>query len=84
MRPASNCRQGVARLMEYVEGTLPLAERRALDHHVSRCRRCRGFVASYLATPRIVLRATAEPLPRRVARGLRRRLAGMRRSSSQK
>ena len=57
-----------------------IAAATAIDRHVAGCRRCRGFVASYVATPRLLRVALDAPLPRRVQRALRRRLAGLGRS----
>jgi hypothetical protein len=74
MRLEMTCRDGVPLLPGYLEGGLGVRTRKAVERHVSGCRLCRGFVRSYLATPRIVRRATAAPMPRRVLRALRRRL----------
>ena len=57
-----NCREGVGQLMEYTEGTLPRAQRGALEAHVHGCVRCRKFVASYRATVRLMRQETADRL----------------------
>jgi len=57
------CASGVDLLMEYLEGTLPTTTVAALDAHVAGCARCQAFVASYLATPRILREATDVELP---------------------
>lgn len=75
MTPDTTCRLGVARLMDYMEGLMHARDRRALESHVKGCGRCRGFVRSYAATPRIVRGATEFRLPPRAARALARRLA---------
>ena len=75
MRTDMTCRKGVPLLMDYLEGALDARVRSALDRHVAGCRRCQGFVASYVETPRIVRWATREAMPRRVGRELRQRLA---------
>ena len=57
------CASGVELLMDYLDGVLPPELRAALDEHVAGCPRCTAFVASYLATPRIMREATAAALP---------------------
>jgi len=69
-----NCRETVARLMDYLEGRLPSRQRRALDAHLDECPRCREFLDSYRATPVIVRRATVVSLPAGVATRLRKAL----------
>jgi len=69
------CREGVPLLTDYLEGALTVPVRHALDRHVSGCRRCQGFVRSYLATPRILRSVLVERMPARVGRDLRRRLS---------
>jgi len=68
------CRDGVALLMDYVEGALARPVSRAVTRHVSGCPRCRAFVASYLATPRLLREAIRPRMPRRVGRALRLRI----------
>ena len=75
MKTEMTCRDGMPVLLDYLEGRLGARVRAAVDRHVAGCRRCQGFVASYVETPRIVRVATREPMPRRVGRDLRRRLA---------
>jgi len=77
MSPETNCRVGVGRLMDYMEGTMRAPDRHALEAHVAGCGRCRGFVRSYAATPGIVRGATEARLPARAARALTRRLAAV-------
>jgi anti-sigma factor RsiW len=64
------CASGVARLMDYLEGVLPAETARELESHVAGCERCRAYVASYRATPRILRDATAADLPAEVERSL--------------
>ena len=52
------CSNGVDQLMDYLEDVVPPAVRVALDDHVAVCPKCVAFIASYLATPRIVREAT--------------------------
>jgi anti-sigma factor RsiW len=68
------CRLGVRLLAEYVDGVLPRHARLSLERHVGICRRCRGFVRSYAATPRILRTATQSHMPAAVRRSLRARL----------
>jgi anti-sigma factor RsiW len=72
------CVDGVDMLMDYLEGTLPPADREAIDAHVSGCPRCVAFIESYRQTPRILRAATAAALPEDLAVSLRRFLASRR------
>ena len=78
MTPGLTCRDGVERLMDYLEGALGSPERAAIDAHVAGCPRCVAFVKSYVETPRIVRTATAAALPAERATALRRFLAARR------
>ena len=44
--------------------------RTSLDSHVAGCPKCAAFVASYLATPRILREATAAAMPAELQRSL--------------
>jgi anti-sigma factor RsiW len=76
--PQVTCRDGVERLLDYLEGALGASEREAIDVHVAGCPRCVAFVDSYVQTPRIMRVATAAPLPAELATALRRFLAARR------
>lgn len=65
-----SCRTGVELLMDYLEGVVPEDMRKLLDSHVAGCPKCTAFVASYLATPRIVRDATAAAMPPELQRSL--------------
>jgi anti-sigma factor RsiW len=52
------CRQVVAVLMDYVDGTLPAGTTRGVEAHLDICKPCRDFVAAYRVTPAVVRRAT--------------------------
>ena len=78
MKAAIVCVDGVELLMDYLEGTLPAAERELVEAHVSGCPRCVAFVESYRQTPRILRAATAAALPDDLAESLRRFLASHR------
>jgi anti-sigma factor RsiW len=72
------CRDGVEMLMDYLEGTLPPADREAIEAHVSGCPRCVAFVESYRQIPRILRAATAAALPEGLKQSLRAFLAARR------
>ncbi len=57
------CMSGVELLMDYLEGLLTPDVRTAIEAHVTGCRRCEAFIASYLETPRIVRDATRIEMP---------------------
>jgi anti-sigma factor RsiW len=65
------CVDGVAVLMDYLEGVLSPADRDAVEAHVASCPRCVAFVESYRQTPRILRTATAAAIPRELADSLR-------------
>ena len=58
-----SCETGVELLMDYLEGVVPDDMRTMLESHVAGCAKCAGFIASYLATPRILREATAATMP---------------------
>jgi anti-sigma factor RsiW len=66
-----DCASGVELLMDFLEGALPGDVRAALEAHVAACPRCTAFVASYLATPRILREATQAALPAELDASLR-------------
>jgi anti-sigma factor RsiW len=72
------CRDGVEMLPDYLEGTLPPADRAAIEAHVSGCPRCVAFVESYRQTPRILRAATVAAMPEDLKRSLRAFLASRR------
>jgi len=58
-----SCKTGVELLMDYLEGAVQDDVRTLLESHVDGCPKCAAFIASYLATPRIVREATAAAMP---------------------
>ena len=52
------CRQVIAVLMDYVDGTLAASTRRGVEDHLKTCAPCRDFERAYRATPGVVRRAT--------------------------
>jgi anti-sigma factor RsiW len=57
------CMSGVEVLADYLEGMLPPDVSASLEQHVVGCERCRAFLASYQAAPRILRAATDVVLP---------------------
>ena len=57
------CVTGVELLADYLEGLLPSDVSASLEEHVIGCERCRAFLASYQATPRVLRNATDVVLP---------------------
>jgi anti-sigma factor RsiW len=78
MRSPVVCVDGVAVLMDYLEGLLSPADKAAVDAHVASCPRCVAFVESYRQTPRILRTATAADTPGDLAKSLRVFLASRR------
>jgi anti-sigma factor RsiW len=78
MTEGMTCREGVKVLMDYSEGILPARRRKVVEAHVGACSRCRGFVRSYLATPRILREATLAAMPATLQRRLHRKIAALR------
>jgi anti-sigma factor RsiW len=71
MTDVVTCASGVERLMDYLEGVLPSQTAHALEAHVAGCERCRAYLESYRATPRIFKEATTAALPAAVEQSLR-------------
>ena len=65
-----SCETGVERLMDFLEGMVPEDVRTILESHVAGCPKCVAFIASYLATPRILRDATAAAMPPELQRSL--------------
>jgi anti-sigma factor RsiW len=65
-----SCQTGVELLMDYLEGVVPDDMRTILESHVAGCPKCEAFIASYLATPRILRDATAAAMPRELQQSL--------------
>jgi anti-sigma factor RsiW len=65
-----SCETGVGLLMDYLDGVMPDELRRNLESHVAGCPKCEAFIASYLATPRILREATAAAMPLELQRSL--------------
>ena len=67
---AVTCASGVELLMDYLEGVLPPQTARGLEAHVASCERCRAYLESYRATPRILREATTASLPAELEQSL--------------
>jgi anti-sigma factor RsiW len=65
-----SCETGVELLMDYLEGVVPDDMRTILESHVAGCPKCVAFIASYLATPRILRDATVAAMPRELQESL--------------
>jgi anti-sigma factor RsiW len=65
------CASGVELLMDYLDGVLPPQAGRDLEAHVAACERCRAYLESYRATPRILREATTADLPAELEQSLR-------------
>jgi anti-sigma factor RsiW len=65
------CASGVELLMDHLEGVLPPQTARDLEAHVAACERCRAYLESYRATPRILREATTAALPAELEQSLR-------------
>ena len=65
-----SCETGVELLMDYFEGVVPDDVRMILESHVAGCPKCAAFIASYVATPRILREATAAAVPHELQRSL--------------
>jgi anti-sigma factor RsiW len=65
------CASGVELLMDYLDGVLPPQDARDLEAHVAACERCRAYLESYRATPRILREATTADLPAELEQSLR-------------
>ena len=65
-----NCRQVVELMTEYLEGTLPAAERARFEAHLAGCDGCREYLAQLKKTIELTGRAAAEPVPPALERQL--------------
>ena len=65
-----SCETGVELLMDYLEGSVPDDMRTILESHAAGCPKCGAFIASYVATPRILREATAAAMPPELGRSL--------------
>lgn len=57
------CVSGVELLADYLDGAVPADVKASIETHVTGCPRCRAFIESYQATPRVLRDATAVEMP---------------------
>jgi anti-sigma factor RsiW len=57
------CQDCVALLGDYIDGSLPDEQRRALEEHLSYCPPCVTFVRTYKATTKVARRTLAKDMP---------------------
>ncbi|MDJ0949691.1 MAG: zf-HC2 domain-containing protein [Alphaproteobacteria bacterium] len=55
------CREVEAFLIDYLEGTLPRAQRAVFDLHLRMCRECRDYLAAYRKSVELGRAAFARP-----------------------
>lgn len=57
------CQHSIELLGDYLDGTLPVDEQRALDRHFKACPPCLDFLRKYRATPSVCRQVLAEQIP---------------------
>jgi anti-sigma factor RsiW len=57
-------------MTEYMEGTLPAADRERFELHIAGCAGCREYLAQMRATSSLVTRLADEPVPPELERQL--------------
>ena len=60
--PMLTCRETVAFLIDYFDGTLAVHERQRFDAHLAVCEACRAYLRTYEATIRMERHASAEDI----------------------
>lgn len=56
------CQQVVEMVTDYLEGTMPAADRRRFEHHLAGCPHCTEYLAQIRETIRLAGRVTPEDL----------------------
>jgi anti-sigma factor RsiW len=74
------CRELVELVTEYLEGTLPAAERRRFEAHLSGCRHCRAYLAQMRMTVGVLGRLTEADVGADAEAALRRAFRGWKRA----
>ncbi|MFH5821697.1 anti-sigma factor family protein [Georgenia sp. AZ-5] len=67
-----SCAQAVARLWEYLDGTLDVEQRAGVDEHLAHCLMCCGELEFAKELRRLLARSAVEDLPDGVMERLRR------------
>jgi anti-sigma factor RsiW len=62
-----NCQHSIGLLLEYLDGTLPADEHRALDRHFKACPPCIDFVRKYRSTAEVCKQALTDEIPDEMA-----------------
>ena len=62
-QPLQHCKECVDLLGEYIEGTLPPDQAKALEDHLSLCPPCITFVRTYRATRKLCRHALKREMP---------------------
>jgi anti-sigma factor RsiW len=65
------CRQCAELLSDFLDGTMPAAEREVFEKHLSRCPPCVTYMETYRLTIKLTTRLVCGPLPQHVERRLR-------------
>jgi anti-sigma factor RsiW len=65
MRPENDlaCRELVELLTDYLEGSLPPAERSRLEHHLAKCDGCSAYLEQIRTVIRLAGRLTEQTIP---------------------
>ena len=61
-----HCNDCVDLLADYLDGSLTVEQKEALEEHLSFCAPCVTFVRTYKATTRVAKKALAETMPEEV------------------
>jgi anti-sigma factor RsiW len=69
--PLQHCKECVDLLGEYIEGTLPPDQAKALEEHLSLCPPCITFVRTYKATGRLCRQVMKSEMPRELIASLK-------------
>lgn len=57
------CQEMIETLADYLDGTMPLEDRMALDRHLRACPSCEAFLKTYAATIRLTRTLACDEIP---------------------